>query len=132
MLNPSIEPDFREYRIITERTVSLHVFGENTTFHSAYSPKTHNLASSLNTLCTAESAQFNFTFLPTTISLTPRFRWKRQVWLRFFAENAQNNPKTHSYEDNTKFNSLFLATMLSNASRFWRKQGVIEYFEYLG
>ncbi len=88
-----------------KRTVSLRVLGENITFHSAYSPKTHNFASSLNTLYTAESAQFYSAFLPTTISLTLRFRQKCKVWLRFFAESAQNDPKTHSYKDNAKFNS---------------------------
>jgi hypothetical protein len=65
------------------------------------------------------------------ISLTPCFRWKREVWLRFFAENAQNDPKTHSYEDSAKFNAAFLATALSHASRFQRKRWVIENFEYL-
>jgi hypothetical protein len=90
-----------------------------------------NSASSLNTLNTAESAQFYSAFLPTTISLTPHFRRKREIWLRFFAENAQNDPKTHSYEDSAKFNVTFLATTLSHASRFRRKQGVIENLEYL-
>ncbi len=83
-------------------------------------------------LYTAESAQFYSAFSPTTISLTLRFRRKREVWLRFFAENAQYNPKTHSYEDNAKFNSKFSATTLSCASRFRRKRGVIKNFEYLG
>jgi hypothetical protein len=46
-------------------------------------------ASSQNTLHTTESAQFNSLFLPTTISLTPRFCQKREVLLLFFAENAQ-------------------------------------------
>ncbi len=90
-----------------KRTVSLRVFGENATFHSAYSPKTHNFASSLNTLFIAETAQFYSTFLPTTISLTPRFHRKREVWLRVFAENAQNDPKTHSCEDSAKFIQRF-------------------------
>ncbi len=90
-----------------------------------------NSASSLNTLYIAESAQFYSAFSPTTISLTSRFRRKREVWLRFFAENAQNDPKMHSYEDNAKFNVAFSATTLSHASRFRRKQGVIENFEYL-
>ncbi len=80
---------------------------------------------------TAESAQFYSAFLPTTISLTLRFRQKREVWLRFFAENAQNDPKTHSYEDKAKFNSAFSATTLSHASRFRRKRGVFENFEFL-
>jgi hypothetical protein len=57
-----------------KRTVSLHVFGKNAMFHFAYSPKMHNSASSLNTLYTAENAQFYSAFSPTTISLTPRFR----------------------------------------------------------
>ncbi len=80
----------------------------------------------------AESAQFYSTFSPTTISLTPRFCRKREVWLRFLAENAQNDLKTHSYEDRAKFNSAFSATTLRHASRFRRKQGVIENFKYLG
>jgi hypothetical protein len=101
-------------------------------FHSAYSPKLHNSAPSLNMLYTAESAQFNSVFSPTMISLTPRFRRKREVWLPFFTENAQNDPKTHSYEDNAKFHSAFLPTTLSYASRFWRNRGVIENLEYLG
>jgi hypothetical protein len=79
-------------------------------------------------LYTAEGAQFYSAFSPTTISLTPRFRRKRKVSLRFFAENAQNDPKTHSYEDSAKFNSAFSVTTLSHASRFWRKQRVIENF----
>jgi hypothetical protein len=87
-----------------------------------YSPKAHNFASSLNTLYFAESAQFYSAFLPTTISLTPRFRRKREDWLHFFAENTQNNPKMHSYKDNAKFNAAFLATTLSHASRFRRKR----------
>ncbi len=90
-----------------------------------------NSASSLNTLYIAESAQFYSAVSPTTISLTPRFRRKREVWFRFFAENAQNDPKTHSYEDSAKFNVAFSGTTLSHASRFRRKQGVIENFEYL-
>jgi hypothetical protein len=85
----------------------------------------------MNTLYTAESAQFYSAYSPTTISLTPRFRRKRKVWLRFFAENAQNDPKTHSYEDSAKFNVAFSATTLSHASRFRQKRGVIKNFEYL-
>ncbi len=57
-----------------KRTVSLRVFGENATFHHAYSLKMHNFASSLNTLFNAESAQFYSAFSPLTISLTPGFR----------------------------------------------------------
>jgi hypothetical protein len=82
-------------------------------------------------LYTAESAHFNSPFSPTMISLTPRFCQKREVWLPFFAENAQNVPKTHSYEDNAKFHSAFSSTTLSYASRFRRNRGVIENFEYL-
>jgi hypothetical protein len=115
-----------------KRTVSLRVFGKNATFYTAYLPKKHNFASSLNTLYTAESAQFYSPFSPTTISSTQRFRRKREVWLRFFAENAQNDPKTHNCEDSAKFNSAFSATTLSHASRFRRKRQVIENFEYLG
>ncbi len=115
-----------------KRTVSLRVFGENAAFHSAYLPKTRNSAPSLNMLFTAESEQFNSPFSPTTISVTPRFRRKREVWLPFFAENAQNDPKTHSYEDNAKFHSAFSLTTLSYTSRFRWNRGVIENFEYLG
>jgi hypothetical protein len=82
-------------------------------------------------LYTAESAQFNSLFSPTTISLTPRFRRKREVWLPFFAENDQNDLKTHSYKDNAKFHSAFSPTTLSYASCFRRNRGLIENFEYL-
>jgi hypothetical protein len=87
----------------------------------------NNSASSLNTLYIAESSQFHSAFSPTTISLTPRFRRKRSKR----SENAQNDPKMHSYEDSAKFNIAFLATMHSHASRFRQKRGVIENFEYL-
>ncbi len=63
-----------------------------------------------------ESAQLYSAFSPTMISLTPRFRQKRKVWLHFFAENAQNDPKAHSYEESAKFNVAFSATTLSHAS----------------
>jgi hypothetical protein len=112
-----------------KRTVSFRVFGENATFHSAYSPKSRNSAPSLNMLYNAESAQFNSAFSPTMISLTPRFRQKQEVWLPFFAENAQNDLKTHSYVDSAKFHSAFSSTTLSYASRFLRNRGVIENFE---
>jgi hypothetical protein len=82
-------------------------------------------------LFTAESAQFISPFSPTTISLTPRFRRKREVRLPFFAGNDQNDLKTHSYKDNAKFHSEFLPRTLSYASSFRRNRGVIENFEYL-
>jgi hypothetical protein len=66
------------------------------------------------------------------ISLTPCFRQKCEVWLHFFAKNAQNDLKTHSCKDSAKFNSAFSATTLSHASRFQRKWRVIKNFEYLG
>jgi hypothetical protein len=91
----------------------------------------HHSASSMNTLYTARRPQFYSAFSPTTFSSTLRFCRKREVLLRFFAENAQNDPKMHSYEDNAKFNVAFLVTTLSHASRFWRKRGVIKNFEYL-
>ncbi len=103
------------------------------------SPQTHRFTlyfwqiRRVNTLHTAESAQFYSAFSPTTISLTPRFRWKRKFWLHFFAEKVQNDPKTCSCEDNAKFNSAFSVTMLSYTTRFRRKKrGVIQNFEYLG
>ncbi len=114
-----------------KRTLSLRVFGKNDMFRSTYSPKTKNSASSLNTLYIANSAQFYSAFSPTAISLTLCFHWKREVWLCFFAENAQNDPQTHSYEDSAKFNVVFSRTMLSYSSRFRRKREVIKNFEYL-
>jgi hypothetical protein len=110
-----------------KRTVSLRVFGENATFHSAYSLKLRNAAPSLNMLYTAESAQFNAPFLPTTLSLS----LKTQSLTPLFRRNAQNDPKTHSYEDKAKFYSAFSPTTLSYASRFRRNRRVIENFEYL-
>ncbi len=89
-------------------------------------------SSSLNTLYTAEGEQFYFIFSSTTISLTGRCRWKRKVWLQFFAENAQNDTKTHGYEDSAKFHSAFSATTLIYATRFQRKRVVIENVEFLG
>ncbi len=113
----------RILRYRRKRNVSLRVFGESASFHSAYLPKMNNSTSSLNTLYTAESAQFYSTFVPTTISWTPCFCRKHEVWLIFFTESAQNDPKTHSYEDDTKFNPTFSATTVSCALCFWRKQG---------
>jgi hypothetical protein len=78
-----------------KRTVSLRVFSENATFHSAYSPKTKNSTSSLNTLYIAKSAQFYSAFSPTTISLTPHFRRNANLTSLFHrkrskrSENAQ-------------------------------------------
>jgi hypothetical protein len=63
-------------------------------------------------------------FLPTTISLTLHFRRKRKVRLHFLQ-------KTHSYEDNAKFHSSILATMLSYAMCFRRKRGMIKNYEDL-
>jgi hypothetical protein len=80
----------------------------------------------------AESAQFYSVFSPKMISLILRFCWKREVWLHFSAEIAQNDPKMHSHQDNAIFHSAFLSTMLSVAMRFWRKRGVITIFEDLG
>jgi hypothetical protein len=128
--NTALSPKTHCYR--QKRTVSLRVFGESALLHSAYLPKTNNSSSSLNMLYTAESAQFYSTFLPTTISWTPCFHRKHKVWLTFFTENAQNDPKTHSYKDEAKFNPTFLATTLSCASCFQRKRGVIKNLEELG
>jgi hypothetical protein len=46
-----------------KRTVSLRLFEENATFHSAYALKMRD-SSSLNTLYTAEGAQFYSIFTP--------------------------------------------------------------------
>jgi hypothetical protein len=58
-------------------------------FHSAYSPKMQNSTACLNMLYTAKAHRF-----------TARFWRKRLVSPRFFAQNAQYDPKTRSYEDN--------------------------------
>jgi hypothetical protein len=92
--------------------MSLCVIGENTKFHSKYLLKMHNSASSLDMLYTAESEQFYSVFSPTTVSLP----WQSLAPL--FAEDTQNDPKTHSYEDNAKFRSVFTATVLSYAGGF--------------
>ncbi len=81
---------------------------------------------------TPESGQLISPFSPSTISLSPRFHRKREVWLPFFAENVQKDLKMHSYEDNDKFHSVFLVTTLSYASYIQQNWGVIENFEYLG
>ncbi len=115
-----------------KRTVSLPFFGKNAMFHSAYLPKTCNSSSFLKLLFTAKRPQFYSMFLPTTIKLTPCCRQKCEVWLHFFAEDAQNNQKTHNYKDNAKFHSAFLVTMLGYATHFRWKSWGIENFEYLG
>jgi hypothetical protein len=46
-------------------------------------------------------------FLPTVISLTPRFRRECKVLLHSLAENAEYDPKKHNCEDNFKFHSAF-------------------------
>jgi hypothetical protein len=97
-----------------KRTVSLRVFSKNASFHSTYLPETLNSNFSLNTLCTADSAQFYSTFSPTIISWTLHFRQKREVWRHFFAENAENDQKIHSYEDNAKL-----------APYFWRQRSAM-------
>ncbi len=60
----------RILRYCQKHTVSLSIFGEKATFHFAFSLQMSNYTSSLNTLYTAESAQFYSMFLPTLISLT--------------------------------------------------------------
>jgi hypothetical protein len=97
-----------------KRTVSLRVFGENDKFHSTYSLKTKNSASSLNTIYIAESTQFYSAFSPTTISLTPRFCRKREVWLTFSLKPL----KTIRKRTDTK-------TALSLTSRFRRQRSAM-------
>ncbi len=75
--------------------------------------------------CKLPKAHTYFAFSPSTISLTPRFRRKHEVWLRFFAENAQNDPKTHNYEDNAQPCFSLSAKMGSDqkfriSGRIWR------------
>jgi hypothetical protein len=111
----------RILRYCRKCTGLLPVFGENTMFHSAYSPKLHNSISSVNVLYTAKSTQSYSVFSPTMISLTPQFHWKRKVWLHFFSKNAQKDPTTHNYKDNAKFHSSVSVTMLSYATRLQRK-----------
>jgi hypothetical protein len=62
-------------------------------FHSAYWPKTHNFASSLNTLYIAESAQFYSAFSPTTISLTPRLHEKTKFDFAFLTKTLKTIQK---------------------------------------
>jgi hypothetical protein len=52
-----------------------------------------------------------------------------RCWTPLF---TKNDLKTHRYEDNAKLHSAFSATMLSYATHFRQKQGVIENFKYLG
>jgi hypothetical protein len=61
-----------------KHTVSLAFFCENAIFHFTYLLKTHNSTSSLNTLHSAESAQF-YSALLLTISLTPRCCQKHEA-----------------------------------------------------
>ncbi len=105
-------------------TVSLSVFGKNATFHSTYCIcRKHLIPLFLWIHCILPKAHSFSLHLPTTISLTQHFLWKNEVWLHFFTKNFQNYPKTHSYEDNAKFYSTFLAAKLSYATRFWQKAG---------
>ncbi len=60
------------------------------------------------------------------ISLTSHFRQKHEVWLHFFDENAQYDPKTHSYEDNAEFHSgnndqlcYMLSAKTVSDQKFW-------------
>jgi hypothetical protein len=71
----------------------FHSAFENAPFHSAYSPKMHNSTSSLNTLYTAESAQFYSAFSPTTISLTPCFCWNAKFDSAFSPKTLKTIPK---------------------------------------
>jgi hypothetical protein len=67
------------------------------------------------------------------ISLSGLIHQKTRSLTLLFMEDAQNNPKKCSYEDNAKFHSVCLSTTaLSSASRFQRKWGVIENFVNLG
>jgi hypothetical protein len=115
------------------------IFPKNAQFHSTFSTKTLRFTPRFHWICfSSENAVYcgkrpvllcvftnndycNSAFLPKTLSFTPRF-----------TENAQYDPKTHSLEDNTKFNFAFSATALSFATCFWWKQRVIKTFEYLG
>ncbi len=108
-----------------KRTVSLYVFGKNASFHSTFSAKTLRFTPRFHWICfSSEHAVYcgkrpvllcvftnndycNSAFLPKTLSFTP-----------CFTENARYDPKTHSLEDNTKFNFAFLATALSFATYF--------------
>ncbi len=118
--------DIQEYRLIAKTALFHSTFSvQYATFLSMNSPKTHNSASSLNTLYTVESTQIYTAFSHTTISLTLRFCGKSEVWLNFFAKDAHNDPKTRSYEENANY-CTFSAATLSYALRFRRKQGVIK------
>ncbi len=96
-----------------KRTVSLRVFGENATFHSANSPKMKNSASSLNSLGTAESAQFYSAFSPTTIRLTP------------FTENAKFDSAFSPKALKTIRKRTVTKTALSLTSRFRQQRSAM-------
>ncbi len=104
----------RIQRYHRKRTASLRVFDKNTSFHSAYSPKTHNSASYLNTLNTAQSAQFYFAFSPTTISLTPRFRENVKFDSVFSLKTLKTIPKR-----------TVTKTTLNLTPRFWRQRSAV-------
>jgi hypothetical protein len=57
------------------------------------------------------------------ISLTRHCCRKSEVGLHFFAEDAQNNKKTHSYKDNAKFHFTFLQATLRFAPHILVKTG---------
>jgi hypothetical protein len=117
------------YQIFANTALSLEMHRFNPrfcwnwyVFYSMCWLKTHNSASSVNTLCTAESAQFYFAFLPTMISLTPRCRWKRENGLNFFTEDAQNDLKR------MVTNEVNSATAHNYARCFQQKRRVIKNF----
>ncbi len=117
--------DIREYCLITKTALFHSTFSvQNATFLSMYSPKTHNSASSLNTLYTVKSTQFYTTFSSTTNSLTLRFCGKSEVWLNFFVKNAHNDPKTQLRRQ--CLIPHIVAATLSYAMRFWQKRVVIK------
>jgi hypothetical protein len=112
-----------------KHTGSLCIFSKIAPFHLTYLPKPCNSAYFLNTLHTANSAQFYSVFLLTTISLTACCRRKHEVWLHAFAKDAQNDYKTYSYKDNGKF--IFAFFFHDNAKLCYTllvKTGVIEKF----
>ncbi len=135
MLNPCTKSDFREYRVIAKKAP----------FNFAFSEKPLRLTPRIRRKRVIPLLLWICCILPKAHSFTPHFRQKREVWLHYFTEKAKFDsafsPKTRSLTPlfrrkrpkwSEKIYPSFSATMLSHASRFRRKRGVIENFENLG
>jgi hypothetical protein len=95
--------EFREFRVIAENAPFYSAFWQKRHVLLCVFAKTYNSASSLNTLYTAESAQF---------------RQQRLVYLRAFAKNAKFNFAFSSKTLKTIQKRTVTKTALSLTSRF--------------